>query len=120
MPARPEEVADQERPYVKKGLLVPDGNWLSKRARQNEAGSNAVASPVPPLKFDGLTGTRLQAIVPRMRKAGELLRGIASITERHWICTTLLRCFMRATEFMHDNGLLMDEDHVGKPQNLYL
>ena len=49
----------------------PDGNWLSKRARQNEAGSNAVASPVHQLKFDWLTGTRVQAIVSRMRKAGE-------------------------------------------------
>ena len=80
MPASPVEALDQARPYVQKGLLGPDGNWLSKRDRQNEAGSNAVASPVDPQIFDGLTGTRVQAIVPRMRKAGELLRGMASIT----------------------------------------
>ena len=46
MLARPEEALDQERPYVQKGVYGPDGNWLSKRARQNEAGSAAVASPV--------------------------------------------------------------------------
>jgi hypothetical protein len=28
--------------------------------------------------------------------------------------------FVRATEFMHDSGLRMDADHVGKPQDLYL
>ena len=28
--------------------------------------------------------------------------------------------FMRATEFMHQSGLRMDGDHVGKPQDLYL
>ena len=28
--------------------------------------------------------------------------------------------FMRATEFMHQSGFRMDEDHVGKPQDLYL
>ena len=28
--------------------------------------------------------------------------------------------FIRATEFMHDSGLRMDADHVGKPQDLYL
>ena len=28
--------------------------------------------------------------------------------------------FVRATEFMHDSGLRMDSDHVGKPQDLYL
>ena len=27
--------------------------------------------------------------------------------------------FMRATEFMHQSGLRMDEDRVGKPQDLY-
>ena len=46
MPARPEEARAQDRPYEQKGLLGLDGNWLSKRARQNEAGSTAVASPV--------------------------------------------------------------------------
>ena len=61
MPARPEEALDQERPYVQKGLYGPDGNWLSKRARQNEAGSAAVASPVQQQKFDGRTGNWLHA-----------------------------------------------------------
>ena len=28
--------------------------------------------------------------------------------------------FMRATEFMHQSGMRMDADHVGKPQDLYL
>ena len=28
--------------------------------------------------------------------------------------------FMRATDFMHASELRMDEDHVGKPQDLYL
>ena len=28
--------------------------------------------------------------------------------------------FMRATEFMHQSGIRMDEDHVGKQQDLYL
>ena len=28
--------------------------------------------------------------------------------------------FMRATEFMHDSGLRMDADFVGKPQDIYL
>ena len=93
MPARPEEALDQERPYVQKGLLGPDCNWLSKRAQQNQAGSSAIASPGQPQTFDGLTGTRLQAMVPRMRMAGELLRDIASITERLWICTKLLMMF---------------------------
>ena len=61
MPASPEEARAQERPYEQKGLLGPDGNWLSKRARQNQAGSTAVAFPVQPQKFDGLTGNRLHA-----------------------------------------------------------
>ena len=61
MPARPEEALDQERPNVQKGLYGPDGNWLSKRARQNQEGLAAVASPVQPQKFDGLTGNRLHA-----------------------------------------------------------
>ena len=69
MPARPEEAVDQERPYVQKGLLGPDGNWLSKRAQQNQTGSSAVASPVQQQKFDGLTGNWMQAIVPRMTMA---------------------------------------------------
>ena len=56
MPESPEQARDQARPYVQKGLYGPDGNWLSKRARQNQAGSTAVASPVQPQKFDGLTG----------------------------------------------------------------
>jgi hypothetical protein len=28
--------------------------------------------------------------------------------------------FMRATEYMEDSGLRMDEDHVDKPKDLYL
>ena len=28
--------------------------------------------------------------------------------------------FMRATESMHQSGMRMDADHVGKPQDLYL
>ena len=48
MPASPDEALDQARPYVQKGLYGPDGNWLSKRARQNQAGSTSVASPVQP------------------------------------------------------------------------
>ena len=48
MPARPEEARAQDRPYEQKGLLGPDGNWMSKRARQNQAGSTAVASLVQP------------------------------------------------------------------------
>ena len=28
--------------------------------------------------------------------------------------------FMRATDFMHAGGIRMVEDHVGKPQDLYL
>ena len=61
MPAISEEARAQERPYEQKGLLGPYGNWLSKRARQNQAGSTAVASPVDPQKFDGLTSNRLHA-----------------------------------------------------------
>ena len=37
-------------------MIGPDGNWVSKRARQNQAGFNSVASPVRPQIFDGLTG----------------------------------------------------------------
>ena len=48
MPESPEQARDQARPYVQKGLYGPDGNWLSKRARQNQAGSTAVAAPVQP------------------------------------------------------------------------
>ena len=28
--------------------------------------------------------------------------------------------FMRATDFMHAGGIRMDDDHVGKPKDLYL
>ena len=53
--------------------------------------------------------------------AGELRRGIASITERPWICPKLLiMFFMRATEFMHQSDLRMNADHVGKAPDLYL
>ena len=61
MPASPEEARAQERPYEQKGLLGPDGNWLSKHARQNEAGSTAVAALVQPQKSEGLTGNGLHA-----------------------------------------------------------
>ena len=72
MLGRPVEEVGQEQPIVQKEMGGPDGNWLSKRARQNEAaaGSSAIASPVQLQKFDGLTGTWLQ-IGPRMRKARE-------------------------------------------------
>ncbi len=86
MPARPEEACLLPPLYEQKGLLNPDGNWLSKCSRQNQVGLIAVASPVELQNFDRLTGTRLQAIVPMMKMAGELLRGIASITERDSIC----------------------------------
>jgi hypothetical protein len=59
--------------YEQKGLLGPDGNWLSKHAHLNQVGLIAVASPVEQQKIDGLTGTRLQAIDPRMKMAGESL-----------------------------------------------
>ncbi len=72
--------------YEKKELLGPDGDWLSKRARLvNKGGLVAVASLVAPQKFDWLTGSWSQAIVARMRMAGESMRGIASITEQHLI-----------------------------------
>ena len=61
MPARPEEARAQERPYEQKGFLGPYGNWLSKRARQNQAGSTAVAAPVQQQKLDGLAGNWLHA-----------------------------------------------------------
>ena len=48
MPARPEEARAQERPFEQNGLYGANGNWLSKRARQNEAGSAAVAAPLQP------------------------------------------------------------------------
>ena len=99
MPARPAHEIDQDLPIVHPGMICPDGNWLSKSSRQNQAGSNAVASPIQQKKIDGLTGTWLQAIVPRMRKAGEVLRGIASIrvTQWLWICIKLLKMFSCAT-----------------------
>ena len=52
MPASPVEALDQARLYVQKGLLGPDGSWLSKPARQNQAGLTAVAFPVQEQKFD--------------------------------------------------------------------
>ncbi len=36
--------------------------------------------------------------------------------DRHEIINDI---FMRATDFMHEGSLRMDEDHVGKPQDLY-
>ena len=68
MPCRPwEEASSLPLQYEQIGLLGPDGNWLYKRARLNQGGLVAVASPVAPRKFDGLTGSWSQAIVPRMR-----------------------------------------------------
>jgi hypothetical protein len=93
MPARPEEASSLPPLYEQKGLLGPDGDWLSKRARQKQADLVTVASPVALQKFDGLTGSWLQAIVQRMRMAGESMRGIASITEQNMIRMKLLRMF---------------------------
>ena len=57
MPCRSDEeqVSDGES-SVHLDMIGPDGNWVSKRARQNQAGFNSVASPVRPQIFDGLTG----------------------------------------------------------------
>ena len=55
--ALPVEASSLPPDYKQKGLLCPDGNWLSKRARLNQAGLVAVASPVAQQKFDGLTGS---------------------------------------------------------------
>jgi hypothetical protein len=93
MPCRPEEASSLPPHYEQKGLLGPDGNWLSKRARLNQGGLVAVASPVAPQKFDGLTGSWSQAIVPRMRMAGESMRGIALTTEQNLIRMKLLMMF---------------------------
>ena len=67
-----EEISDGES-SVHPDMIGPDGNWVSKSARQNhlnQAGFNSIAypvtSPVRPQKFDGLTGTWVQVIVPRM------------------------------------------------------
>ncbi len=68
MPCRPwEEASSLPLHYEQKGLLGHDGNWLYKRARLNQGGLVASASPVVPQKFDGLTGSWSQAIVLRMR-----------------------------------------------------
>ena len=47
------------QPEVHPDMIGPDGNWVSKRARQNQAGFNPVASLVDPQKFDGLTASAL-------------------------------------------------------------
>ncbi len=93
MPCRPEEVSSLLSHYEQRGLLCPDGDGLSKRARLNKEGLVAVASPVAPKKLDELTGSWSQAIVPRMRMTGESMRGSASITEQHMICMKLLMMF---------------------------
>ncbi len=68
MPYSPwEEVSSLPLHYEQKGLLGPDGNLLYKRARLNQGGLVAVASPNVLQKFDGLTGSWSKAIVPRMR-----------------------------------------------------
>jgi hypothetical protein len=46
MPFESEEASLLPPLYEQKGLLCPDADWLSKRARQNQAGLVAVASPV--------------------------------------------------------------------------
>ncbi len=51
MPARPEEAPLLPPLYEQKGLPGPDGDWLSKRARLNQAGLVVVASPVAAQKF---------------------------------------------------------------------
>ncbi len=93
MPACPKEVVAQEPVYEQKGLYCPDGNWLSQRARLNQSGLNTVLSPVHQRKFDGLMR---MAIVPRMRMAGESLRGIALITELRSIYMKSLLTFLYA------------------------
>ena len=124
MPASPEEARAQERPYEQKGLLGPDGIWLSKRARQNQAGSTSVASPVD----DGWS-------IKIRRADGQSVAGDSSEDEDGWriaerycidyrgsmdMDEIIENVFMRATEFMHQSGMRMDADHVGKPQDLYL
>ncbi len=77
MPARPVEAVALDPLYEQKGLHWPDDNLLSKHARLIASGLNAVASLLNLQEMDGLTGTRLQAIVPRRMMARESLRGIA-------------------------------------------
>jgi hypothetical protein len=89
MPCRPEEASSLPPHYEQKGLLGPDGDWLSKRPREHKGGWIAIASPDAPPKFDGLTGAWSQATDPRMRMAGESMRGIASTTEQN-----LMKLFM--------------------------
>ncbi len=93
MPCQPEEASLLKPHYEKKGLLCPDGDWLSKRARLNRGGLVAVASPVALRKFDGLTGSWSQVIVPRVKMAGESMRGIASSAEQNLIHMKLLMIF---------------------------
>ncbi len=50
---------------------------MSKRARLNQLGLSTVAFLIRPQRFDGLTGTLWQAIVPSIRTTGESLLGIA-------------------------------------------
>jgi hypothetical protein len=57
MPCRPEEASLLQPLCEQKGLLGPNGDWLSRRACQNQAGFVAVASPVVQQNFDGLTGS---------------------------------------------------------------
>ena len=56
MPSGPDEEVSDGQPRVHPDMICRDGNWVSKRARQNEAGFNTVPSPVDLQKFDGLTG----------------------------------------------------------------
>ncbi len=93
MPCQPEEASSLPPHYEQKGLLGPDGDWLSKRTRENKGGLVAVASPVAPQKFDLLTVSWSQATVPMMMLAGEYIRGIASTTEKYLIRMKLLMIF---------------------------
>ena len=54
-----EEISDGQ-PRVHQDMIGPDGNWVLKRAQQNQAGFNSAASPVDLQKFEGLTGTWAQ------------------------------------------------------------
>jgi hypothetical protein len=98
MPCRPEEASSLPPHYEQKGLLGPDGNWLSKRARLNQGGSVAIASPVR--RADGL-----------------MVTGDSSEDEDGWrvherFCIDhraefdmheiIENVFTRAAEFMHD------------------
>ncbi len=104
-------------------MIGPDCNWLSKRSQQNKSGLIAVASPVEQQN--------------NRRANGHTVAGDSSEDEESW--KVVERCYIdhkaalniheivddlyqRATHFMHDSdsGVRMDEDFVGKQQDLYL